>query len=76
MEIIETVKKVIDGKVIIELPELYNNRDVKITVSTDMEDEENWANLPAHQKIEILKRFAGKDKFPYIKVGKYDVYYQ
>ena len=76
MEILETTQKVIDGKIVVELPESYNDQNVKITVSTDVEDEENWANLPAHEKVEILKRFAGKDKFPNIKVGKYDVYYQ
>jgi len=76
MEILETKQKVIDGKVTIELPEVFNNQDVKITVSTDLENEEDWANLPAHRKVEILKTFVGKDKFPNIKVGKYDVYYQ
>ncbi|HEX5152429.1 MAG TPA: hypothetical protein VFW07_13360 [Parafilimonas sp.] len=76
MEILETTQKVIDGKVVVDLPELYNNQDVKITISTDIDDEENWANLPAHKRVEILRKFVGKDKFPNIKVGKYDVYYQ
>ncbi|MBX2930482.1 MAG: hypothetical protein KF781_00890 [Chitinophagaceae bacterium] len=76
MEILEITQKVIDGKVIIDLPKSYNNQNVKVTVSTNIDDEENWANLPAHKRVEILKDFVGKDKFPNIKVGKYDVYYQ
>lgn len=76
MDILEITQKVIDGKVIVDLPKSYNNQNVKVTVSTNIDDEENWANLPAHKRVEILKDFVGKDKYPKIKVGKYDVYYQ
>jgi hypothetical protein len=76
MEILETTKTVIDGKVVIELPHTLDNQDVKIIVSKDTRDEEDWANLPAAKRIEILKTFYGGDKFPNVKVGKYDVYNQ
>ncbi len=76
MEILEITQKVIDGKVVVEVPGLYNNQDVRIVVSKDNEDNEDWANLSANKRIEILQQFYGEDKFPYVKVGKYDVYNQ
>jgi|GEM_PF-4800647 len=74
----EITEQVVDGKVLINLPEEFDNRKVKITVSADDDfgNEEDWAELPAHKKVELLKTFIGADKFPSIKVGKYDVYYQ
>jgi len=75
MEILEITQKVVDGKVVVELPKEFDNRDVKIIITADI-NEEDWAYLPAFKRIELLKNFAGKDKFPNIKVGKYDVYYQ
>lgn len=76
MEILETTTTVIDGKVIIEVPHSFDNQDVKIVISQETDDEEDWANLPAIKRVEILKEFYGADKFPDAKVGKYDVYYQ
>ncbi len=78
METFETIQKVVDGKILIDLPEEFNNKDVKVTIAAESEfgDEEQWAGLPAHKKVELLKTFMGADKFPSVKVGKYDVYYQ
>ena len=78
MNTFEVTQQVVDGKVLISLPEEYNNKKVKITVleEDDFGNEEDWAELPAHKKVELLKTFVGADKFPSIKVGKYDVYYQ
>lgn len=78
MEQFEIIQKVEDGQLLIKLPEEFNNKEVKIRVTSEDEfgDEENWAELPAHKKVELLKTFVGSDKFPSIKVGKYDVYYQ
>ncbi len=85
MNVFETTGHVIDGKVIINLPDEYNNKKVKITVLQHIEndsekdefgDEENWANLPVEKKIEILKRFTGTAKYPNIDTNKYEVYDQ
>ena len=78
MNTYEVTQQVVDGKVLINLPNEYNNKKVKIVVSPeeDFGTEENWAELLAHKKVELLKTFVGADKFPSIKVGKYDVYYQ
>jgi len=78
MNTYEVTQQVLDGKVLINLPDEYNNKKVKITVlaEEDFGNEEDWAELPAHRKVELLKTFIGADKFPSLKVGKYDVYYQ
>jgi len=76
MDILEITKTVIDGKVVIELPHSFDNQSVTVTVSKNVENEEDWASLPASKRIEILQDFYGGDKFPYVKVGKYDVYNQ
>ena len=78
MEQFEFSKKVEDGKLVITLPERFNDKEVKVKITAEDEfsDEEKWAELPAHKKVELLRTFIGADKFPSIKVGKYDVYYQ
>lgn len=76
MDILEITKTVFDGKVVIDLPHALDNQEVKITVSKVVDDEEDWASLPAVKKMDLLKGFYGGDKFPDVKVGKYDVYNQ
>ena len=78
MENFEIIKKVVDGHLEIDVPAEFNNMEVKVTVSPKSEygDEEQWAGLPAHKKVDLIKTFMGADKFPSVKVGKYDVYYQ
>jgi hypothetical protein len=78
MDTFQITQKVVDGKILIDLPKEFNNKEVKVTISAESEfgDEEHWAGLPAHKKVELLKTFMGADKFPSVKVGKYDVYYQ
>ena len=79
MNRIEITKKIENKQLVLTLPEEYNNKDVDIIISEHHDvpnDESNWAELPAEKRLEILKTFEGGDKFPYIKVGKYDVYYQ
>ena len=79
MERLEIKQKVENGKLTLNLPEEFNNKEVNVIISKSkniFQDEKKWAELPAHQRIEILKTFVGADKFPYIKVGKHDVYHQ
>lgn len=79
MEKLEIKQKVENGRLTLDLPEEFNNKEVNVIISESkdiFEDEKKWSELPAQQRIEILKTFVGADKFPYIKVGKHDVYYQ
>ena len=78
MNTFEITEQVVDGKVLINLPEEYNNKMVKITVlpEDDFGDEKDWANLPSHKKVELLKRFTGSAKYPDVETNKYDVYDQ
>jgi hypothetical protein len=78
METLEFIKKAEGGKIIIELPENLEGKEVKIRVSeyNVLDHPEDWAKLPGADRIKILERFAGKDKFPDAKVDKYDVYDQ
>ena len=78
METFEITKKVVDGQIQIDVPKEFHDMEVKVTVSAKNEygDEEQWAGLPAHKKVDLIKTFMGADKFPSVKVGKYDVYYQ
>jgi hypothetical protein len=74
METLEFIKKVEDGKIVIELPAYMNNIDVKVTVSANVE--EDWTKLPVNKKLEILQMFAGSDRYPNSKTEDYDVYDQ
>ncbi len=78
METFEFNRKVEDGKIIITLPERFNEKEVKITIVADDEfgDEDKWAELPGEKKLDILKRYAGTAKYPDIDTSKIDVYDQ
>lgn len=78
METFEVNQKVENGRVVVTLPERFNDKEVKVKITAEDEfgDEEKWSELPAQKKVELLRTFIGADKFPSIKVGKYDVYYQ
>ena len=75
MDILEITQKVKNAKLIIDLPDYLDNQNVRVSIIAES-GEEDWANLPPDEKVELLKSFIGKDKFPSIKVGKYDVYDQ
>jgi hypothetical protein len=78
MQAFETTQKVENGKVLIELPEEFNNHSVriKVTEAKGLEDKEDWTNLPVEKKLEILKRFTGTAKYPNTDTNKYEVYDQ
>lgn len=79
MEKPEIKQKVENGKVLLDLAEEFNNKEVSITVSTTediFQDEKNRADLPAAKRVEVLKRFAGTAKYPDVETNKYEVYEQ
>ncbi|MCY7421984.1 MAG: hypothetical protein LH478_09620 [Chitinophagaceae bacterium] len=78
MEAFEVNQKVENGKIVIVLPERFNDKEVKvkITVADEFGDEKDWANLPSHKKVELLKKFTGSAKYPNVETNKYDVYDQ
>ena len=78
METLEFIKTAKDGKIIIELPENFEGKEVKVKVMEyEISDHpEDWAKLPGAERVKILEQFKGKDKFPNAKVDKYDVYDQ
>lgn len=78
MEAFEVNKKVENGKIVIALPERFNDKEVKVKITAEDEfvDEKNWADLPSHKKVELLKRFTGSAKYPNVETNKYDVYDQ
>jgi len=78
MEVFEFIKKAEGGKIIIDVPENLEGKEVKVRLTEyNVSDHpEDWANLPGTERVKILEQFAGKDKFPDAKVDKYDVYDQ
>ncbi len=74
METLEFIKRVEDGKIVIDVPEYLNNKDVKVTIHSDVE--EDWTKLSVDRRMEILKKFAGSDCYPNGKAEDYDVYDQ
>ena len=67
-----------NGHVLVAVPKEMENMPLEVVVNVrlDKEDPSNWANLPAKERLEILKRYAGSAKFPDTPIDKYDVYEQ
>ena len=76
METLEFVKKAVDGRITLQLPEEWKDKEVIITVIDGEIHPEHWSGLPGKEKTEILKRFAGSAKFPDTPTDKYEVYEQ
>lgn len=78
MQIFETIQTVTDGKLVIEVPQNFEGKELKITVSENkiVNDPNNWASLPAAERVKILQQFAGSAKYPDTPIDKYEVYEQ
>jgi len=89
METFETIQKVVDGKILIDLPEEFNNKDEKVAIAAESEfgDEEDhddlnddelkrFHELSGEERLRILQQFAGSAKYPDFPINKYDVYDQ
>ena len=79
MRQLEYIQKAKGGKIVIDLPEEFEGKEVKILISaveSSEENKESWHLLPVEQKLQILQRFKGTAKFPDAQINKYDVYDQ
>lgn len=79
MQQLEYIKKAVGGKIVIEVPEEFEGKELLICISAPgklEESEENWHLLPGKKKLEILQQYKGTAKFPDMEINKYDVYDQ
>ena len=76
MEVLTLLREVIDGRVVIDLPQAYNHQKVRIIVAKDTDGEIDLASLSGQKRLEVLQSFKGADKFPDFEIEDYDVYTQ
>lgn len=78
MKVLEVTQKVTDGKLVIHVPETLEGKEVTVVVSeANLADaRENWASLPASERVKILQQFAGSAKYPDVIIDKYEWYEQ
>lgn len=81
MEKLEIDQKVENGKLVLELPEEFNNSRVHVTVSkvsgnAEMQDHRKWSEIPVDERLQILNGYKGSAKYPDFPIDKYDVYEQ
>ena len=79
METLEFIKRVEDGKIVIELPAEMEGKNLKVKVEEDVTTEpppETWATLPPAERLKILQKFAGTAKYPNVKIDKTEWYGQ
>lgn len=76
METLEFIKKPVDGKLVIDMPEGWEGKEVVIKVTVHDQKPSGWATLPGAERLQMLKRFAGTAKYPNTQTDKYEVYEQ
>lgn len=77
MEIIEVVRKVENGKIIIEVPESFNEHEVRVVVSeVERQPVKKFIDMPVEERLETLKKYWGTARYPDYPTSKYDVYEQ
>ncbi|MDQ2751917.1 MAG: hypothetical protein M3R72_02730 [Bacteroidota bacterium] len=78
MKVLEVTQKVTDGKLVIAIPQDYEGKELRVTISENniASDPDNWAFLPAEERVKILMQFAGSAKYPDTPIDNYEVYEQ
>jgi hypothetical protein len=79
METLEFIKRAEGGKIIIEVPEDLEGKELRIKVTEkEPEDEElkKFRDMKPEERLRHLEQFRGKAKYPYFPITKYDVYDQ
>lgn len=77
METLEFIKKAEGGKIIIDVPENLEGKELKVLVMEQNGNEiKKFRDLPVEERIKILKQFEGTAKYPDAETNKYDVYDQ
>jgi hypothetical protein len=76
METLEFIKTAKDGKIIIDVPEALEGKEVKVLVIEENEDIKKFHLMPVAERIKILEQYKGSAKYPDAETNKYDVYDQ
>ena len=79
MKTVEFTRKAEERKIILEVPEEFEGKELRILISVEEaneEDPEKWHLLPSAKKMQLLKQYQGSAKFPDVEINKYDVYEQ
>jgi len=78
MEVLEFVKKAEDGKIILDIPENLQGKDLMIKVSEQglIGEIKKFKDLPVEERLKALKQYQGTAKYPGADISKYDVYDQ
>jgi hypothetical protein len=78
METLEFIKKAEGGKIVIDVPENLEGKELKVLVMENFNEykPEDWAKLPGIERLKILQQFKGAAKYPDTEINKYDVYEQ
>ncbi len=80
METLEFIKKVEGGKIVIDVPENLEGKEVKVLVMEREADDDfdekikKLHELSSDERLKILKQFEGTAKYPDAETNKYDVY--
>ncbi len=65
------------GKLIIDVPEELDDKEIEIMIVSSKEKNKNAANIePKQRNIEQLMKLVGAAKHPEFPITKYDVYDQ
>ncbi len=79
MQELEYIKKAVGGEIVIDVPDEFIGKELRISISAfeNFENnEENWHLLPGEKKLQMLQQFKGTAKYPDAEINKYDVYDQ
>jgi hypothetical protein len=78
METLEFIKKAEGGKIILDIPENLQGKELMIKVSEQDENDEikKFKDMPLEERLRVLKQYQGTAKYPDTDVSKYDVYDQ
>lgn len=77
METLEFIKKAEGGKIIIEVPENLEGKELRITVTEQKKREvRKFRDMAPEERLRYLEQFKGKAKYPDFPITKYDVYDQ
>ncbi len=81
MEKLELNHKVENGKLVLDLPEEFNDLNVHVTISKVVGnngniDNRKWLEIPIVERSAVLKKYFGKAKYPDFPIDKFDVYDQ
>jgi hypothetical protein len=78
METLEFIKKPVDGKLVIDMPEGWEGKEVEVKI-TDIEPLpalKKFAEMPPEERIQELMKYWATAKYPDFPISKNDIYGQ